>query len=174
LIHHTINLLMQNNLIASFIIGGLVIGGGSFYGGMQYQKSQPPTGARGQFQAGQGNGPGRGFAAGGVGGRNGAGGPGAGAGFTAGEVVSKDSTSITLKLRDGGSKIILTSSSTKVGKMTDGSLDDLKAGTEVTVTGATNSDGSVSASMIQLRPAGMPGMGTGARLQGQVVPPAAQ
>lgn len=148
---------MQKNLIAPLIVGALVIGGGSFYGGMQYQKSQVPAAAQGQFARGQGNGAMRVMGAGGAG-RAGANGIAAG-GFTAGEVVSKDTMGITLKLRDGGSKIVLTSSSTRIGKMTDGSLEDVKEGTEVTVTGSTNQDGSVSASMIQLRAAGMPGMG---------------
>ncbi|MBP6945465.1 hypothetical protein KBD61_06070 [Patescibacteria group bacterium] len=146
---------MQKNLIAPLIVGALVIGGGSFYGGMQYQKSQVPAAGQGQFARGQGNGAMRVMGAGGPG-RTGA--NGMAGGFTAGEVVSKDATGITLKLRDGGSKIILTSSSTRIGKMTDGSLDDVKEGAEVTVTGSANPDGSVSASMIQLRPAGMPGM----------------
>lgn len=148
---------MQKNLIAPLIIGALVIGGGSFYGGMQYQKSQVPAAGQGQFARGQGNGAMR--VIGGAGGAGRAGANGMAGGFTAGEVISKDAMGITLKLRDGGSKIILTSSSTRIGKMTDGSLDDVKEGTEVTVTGSTNQDGSVSASMIQLRPAGMPGMG---------------
>jgi hypothetical protein len=113
----------------------------------------------------QANGGAGGTASGGAYNANGgAGGAGRGAnggagGFIAGEVVSKDTTGITLKLRDGGSKIILTSSSTRIGKMTDASLDDVNEGAEVTVTGNTNQDGSMSASMIQLRPAGMPGMG---------------
>jgi hypothetical protein len=149
---------MQKNLIAPFIVGALVIGGGSFYGGMQYQKSQMPAAGQGQFARGQGNGGMRVMGAGGAGGA-GRGANGGAGGFIAGEVVSKDTTGITLKLRDGGSKIILTSSSTRIGKMTDASLDDVNEGAEVTVTGNTNQDGSMSASMIQLRPAGMPGMG---------------
>ncbi len=148
--------------MAPLIIIALFIGGGSFYGGMQYQKSQMPAAGQNPFQRGTGtNGQGRGFAAGGLTGRAGMNGASGMGGFTAGEVVSKDATGLTLKLRDGGSKIILTSSSTRVGKMTDGSMDDVKEGTEVTVTGTSNQDGSVSASMIQLRPAGMPGMGMG-------------
>lgn len=145
---------MQKQFIVPLVIGALVLAGGSFYGGMRYQKMQTVS-AQGSFQRGQGLGRG-GVAGGGVGrmGMNGAAGS-----FISGEVISKDASGLTLKLRDGGSKIILTSTSTRVGKMTDGSLDDLANGTDVTVTGTTNPDGSLSASMIQLRPAGSPTMG---------------
>lgn len=139
---------MQSKLIAPFVIGALVVGGGSFYGGMQYAKSRS---AGGQFQ----------HLGGMSGGRGGFGGPGAGVqgraggGFTAGEVVSKDATSFTLKLRDGGSKVVFYSSSTAVGKMAAGTADDLAQGTEVTVSGSSNQDGSITASTVQIRPPGM-------------------
>lgn len=144
---------MQKQVIVpAAIIAALAIGGGSFYAGMQYQKSQRPAsatlarGAGGQ-RAGSGMG------------ANGSGMPrgGAGGGFTAGEVVSKDANSLTLKLRDGGSKIIFFSSSTAIGKMSTGSVEDLTTGKEVTIMGTTNSDGSITASTIQLRPEGMIG-----------------
>lgn len=157
---------MPKNLIAPLIVVALLIGGGSFYGGMQYQKNKSPAGGQNALQRGVGaNGQGRGFAGGGTIRPGGAGAGGIG-GFTTGEVISKDATGLTLKLRDGGSKIILTSTSTRVGKMTDGSLEDVKQGNEVTITGTANQDGSISASTIQLRPAGMPGVGVGGRGQG--------
>lgn len=138
---------MQSKLIAPFVIGALVVGGGLFYGGMQYAKSRS---AGGQFQ----------HLGGMSGGRGGFGGPGAGqsrnmGGFTAGEIVSKDATGFTLKLRDGGSKIVFYSSSTAVGKMAAGTADDLAQGTEVTVSGSSNQDGSITASTVQIRPPGM-------------------
>ncbi|GEM_PF-369089 len=131
---------MQNKLILPIVIGLIVVGGGSFYGGMQYAKSQTAN----QPQA----------AADARGGRNFGGGQGrgGGGGATVGEVVSKDATGLTIKLRDGGSKIVLLSSTTRVGKMTDGSLDDLAPGTNVMVMGTANADGSVTASQIQIRP----------------------
>lgn len=130
------------------IIGGLValivVSGGAFYGGMSYAKSQTPT--RGQFGNGQfiGNGqlPGGGMR----GGMNG--------GFTAGEIISKDETSITIKMQDGSTKIVLVGSSAQVMKSTTGSVDDLAIGIQVTVTGSANSDGSVTAQSVQIRPAG--------------------
>lgn len=130
------------------IIGGLValviVGGGAFYGGMAYGKSQTP--ARGQFGNGQfmGNGllPGGGMR----GGMNG--------GFTAGEIISKDETSITIKMQDGSTKIVLVGSNAQVMKSATGSVDDLTVGTQVTVTGSANSDGSVTAQSVQIRPEG--------------------
>lgn len=73
-------------------------------------------------------------------------------GLIAGEVLTKDANSLTLKLRDGGSRIVFFSTSTRVSKMADGMIGDVSTGTTVTVNGATNQDGSVTAEMIQLRP----------------------
>lgn len=133
------------------IIGGLValviIGGGAFYGGMKYAQSQTPT--RGQFSNGQGMGNGQ-FPGGPGGGTRG----GVNGGFTAGEIISKDETSITIKMQDGSTKIVLVGSSAQVMKSTTGSIDDLAVGTQVTITGSANSDGSVTAQSVQIRPAG--------------------
>ncbi len=129
---------MQKNLITPLIIVVVLIGAGSFYGGMQYQKSQQPVPSQGQRGAG-----------------NGCGQRGAGGGFMSGEVLSKDAQSITVKLRDGSSKIVFFASSTAVGKMDTGSIVDVVQGTQVTIVGTTNSDGSVTASNIQIRPEGM-------------------
>lgn len=133
---------MNNKFILSLVVCVIAAGGLGFYGGMVYGKQQTPAAGA----AGRGMAPGN---------FRGAAGRGAnGGGFSNGEVVSKDATSLTLKLMDGGSKIILFSSSTRIGKVADGSLTDLAAGTNVMVTGATNTDGSVTASNIQIRPAG--------------------
>ncbi len=79
-------------------------------------------------------------------------------GLLAGEVLTKDANSLTLKLRDGGSRIVFYSTSTRVSKMADGMIGDVATGVTVTVNGATNQDGSVTAEMIQLRP-NVPPMG---------------
>ncbi len=77
-----------------------------------------------------------------------------GAGGTSGEVLSKDAQTLTVKLRDGGSRIVLWSPTTQVSRMASGTPDDVMVGSQVFVTGKTNSDGSVSADMVQIRPIG--------------------
>lgn len=134
---------MENKWIAPVMVLVLLVGGGSFFGGMQYQKTKTPVSAAGRFAPGMG-------AAGRFGngqGRN-------GGGFTNGQVVSKDANSLTIKLRDGGSKLIYIATSTNIGKMAEGSMSDVAVGTEVMVGGTANQDGSVTANTVQIRPAG--------------------
>jgi len=93
----------------------------------------------------------------------------------AGEIIAKDDSSMTIKLNDGGSKIVLISGSTKTTKQADATADDLAVGTKVSVLGTTNSDGSVSAQSVQIiTGAAMPGSPEGAAPQGSgSQPPAA-
>ena len=67
----------------------------------------------------------------------------------AGEITAKDDTGFTLKLRDGGSRIVFTASSTTVGKMSAGTLGDLADGNNVTVVGTPNADGSLTANTVR-------------------------
>lgn len=146
----------MNNKIITGVIAVVIIGG-SFYGGMVYGKSATPS--RGQFTNGQ-------FTAN----INGARGTGArvgmNGGFTAGEIISKDATSVTIKMQDGSTKIALIASSTQIMKSSTGSLGDLATGVNVNITGTSNSDGSITAQSVQIRPAGFTPIG-GARTTGQ-------
>jgi hypothetical protein len=74
-----------------------------------------------------------------------------GGGMIAGTVLSKDATTITITLPDGGSKIIFVSTSTPVTKSVSGVSSDITTGENIVVTGTTNTDGSVSAQSIQIR-----------------------
>ena len=77
---------------------------------------------------------------------------GMGAGAVTGSVLSKDATSMTIQSRDGSSKIVLYSDSTQVMKSTAGTANDVTVGSQITVIGKTNSDGSVTAQSVQIRP----------------------
>ena len=72
--------------------------------------------------------------------------------FVRGEIISKDEESITIKLPNNGSKIIFLSSDTKITKTLDGISDDLKEGTQVSVSGKQNQEGSMTAQSIQIVP----------------------
>ncbi len=129
----------NNNLIVGTVI--ISLSGLSFFGGIKYQQSKSPaTGFnRGQFPQG-------GNRTGGTNGINRVGGQ------IIGEIISADDKSITVKLTDGGSKIILIGSNTSIIKSTQTTSADLVIGTKVGVFGQTNTDGSVTAQNIQLNP----------------------
>lgn len=135
---------MKNTILIAGILL-IVVGVGGFYAGMKYQQSKQPS--RADFQARMGMGQGV---------------PGAqrpaGAEGVRGEIISQDETSITVKLPDDSSKIVLISENTAINKATEGSFDDLETGEQVMVFGQTNSDGSISATNIQI------GTGFSARL----------
>jgi hypothetical protein len=108
-----------------------------FYGGSVYGKGQAAS-ARAAFAGTRTRG------TGGLGGVAG--------GFTTGSIISKDAKSITVSVMSGGSKIIFLDNTTKVTKSASGTLADLVVGTNVSVMGAANSDGSVNATTVQIRP----------------------
>lgn len=135
------------NVLIAVIITVIVVGGGSFYGGMKYGQSKAAAAQTQQLAARQ-----QGAGANGAFGarRNG----GATGSFVNGSILSKDDKSVTIQLQGGGSKIVLLSGSTTIGKSTDGTVADLEVGKTVTITGSANSDGSMTAQSIQIRPVG--------------------
>ena len=129
---------MKNNLVVTIIVA-VVVAGLAFFGGMQYQKSQVSNFAGGQegFRqraAGQGQGGQAAFRP------------------VRGNILSIDSTGMTVKLQDGSSKIIILSGSTTYMKEASATKDDVKTGNTVMVTGTNNSDGSVTAQSVQINP----------------------
>jgi len=144
---------MNKNNLSIMVAIILIAGAAGFYGGMKYGQTKQTVGSRQNPMNFQGRQFGNGSN---VGARN----RGAnGAGFINGEVIKKDDTSITVKLSDGGSKIVFLNASSSVMKSTAGSVTDLEVGKAVSVNGTLNSDGSVTAQMVQLRdrPFGVPG-----------------
>lgn len=135
----------MNNKKIGFIVVGIIVLVGTFYGGIVYGKSQIPIrsqGGQGNQALGQNN---RG-SANGI--RNG----GAFGGMTSGEIISMDTQSVTIKLKDGSSKIVFYSNKTPIEKNVSGTSADMVIGKQISITGAANSDGSITAENIQLRP----------------------
>lgn len=139
---------MKNKNIIIAIVAVVVVGVGAFFGGIQYQKMQ-----RGQMNnfAGQAGFQGR-FGQGGNGQGNQARRIGANGGAVVGEILSTDDTSITVKLMDGSTKIVLLTDKSAINKAATATKSDLKTGENVAVFGTPNSDGSVTATSIQLDP----------------------
>lgn len=143
----------MKKILPIFVVVVLVVGGGAFYGGMKYQESKTGSGfqnfsnltAAQRQQRLQQIGASGGFA-GRTGGQS-------GTGLAAGQIISKDNNSITLKLQSGGSEIVFYSASTTIEKTTSGAPSDLTVGQNVVANGTANQDGSINAQSIQLRPA---------------------
>lgn len=129
---------MKNNTIITVLLI-VIFAAGAFFGGMKYQQSKQPAFTR-QFGGGQGI-------------RNGQG-QGTRQGFRPvnGEIISSDEKSITVKMQDGSSRIVLFSDKTEINKAASGTNEDLKVGEKVSVFGTDNTDGSVTAQNIQLNP----------------------
>ena len=147
---HTIKKNQKITIGAVAVVIAIIV----FYGGMKYGQhaaastvAQTQGGQNGQLARGTRGGAGR------------SGGFGAGSGFTTGDVLSKDARSLAIKLRSGGSILVFFGSSTPIMKSTSGTSDDIQIGSQVMVAGSTNTDGSLNAQSIQIRPAS-PAAGT--------------
>ncbi len=64
-----------------------------------------------------------------------------------------NSNTITVKNMVGGSQVVVLAPSTQYRKAVDGTSTDVAVGSMVTITGATNSDGSLTAQSVQIRAA---------------------
>lgn len=73
-------------------------------------------------------------------------------GAVTGSVLSMDANSITVKLADGSTKIVLFGGSTTYSNTVSVLESDLKVGNSVMVFGTPNSDGSVTATNVQINP----------------------
>jgi beta-lactamase superfamily II metal-dependent hydrolase len=72
----------------------------------------------------------------------------------AGDIIASDDKSITVKLQDGSSKIVLVNDQSTVTEATTSTKQSLSVGKKVLVFGTANSDGSVTAQNVQLNPQG--------------------
>ncbi len=135
---------MNTKLITIIILGIVIIGGVSFYGGIKYSGSKSPFNQRmgeSRFAGGDGV--------------NMHGSQGTETNVVVGEIIAKDDTSITIKLPDGGSRIVFFTQSTVIAKNATTSAADLVIGENVVANGSANADGSTNAETIQLG-SGMP------------------
>lgn len=114
----------------------VIVGLLGFFGGMNYGKSQASISR--SISRGSQAGAGSRFAN--------------GNGFVSGSIISLDANSVTLSTQGGGSRIIFFSTSTQIMKSAQGTIKDLTANSNVVVSGTQNSDGSITATSIQLRP----------------------
>jgi hypothetical protein len=130
---------MKKNVYLILVLVGVIAAGAGFFAGMKYQQSRRPNFSRqldGQRPTGQ---------------------QGTGLGNNQmrfrpvnGEIISNDDKSITVKLQDGSSKIVLISDETAINQAVETTKDDLKTGETVVVMGQENSDGSITALNIQV------------------------
>jgi len=130
---------MKNNIFITAIIL-VVVAAAAFFGGMKYQEVR-----RGNVLAQGGNeGQGHGQFQRDQGGNR--------VGFrpVSGEIISQDDNSITVKLQDGSSKIVILSKNTAINKASTGAQSDLKTGERIAVFGTNNSDGSITAQNISI------------------------
>jgi uncharacterized protein YneF (UPF0154 family) len=137
---------MKKNLILILIVL-IIVGAGGFFGGMKYGQSQAlknltPEKMREIFQQGGGQ----------LFTQNRGQRQRTGQNFVLGQVISKDEKSLTIKLADGSTKIVFFSQSTQISKATEGSIEDIEIGKEVSVSGTQNEDGSLTAKTIQISP----------------------
>lgn len=90
-------------------------------------------------------------------------------GFTVGSIIAQDSDSITVQLADGSTKIVFYSGSTAIAVSKDGTAADLTDGQEVSVTGTSNSDGTITATRLQVGTVlqGLPGQNPKSTTTGQ-------
>jgi hypothetical protein len=135
-----VNKMNKNTMMIVSAVLVVLAAVGGFFGGMQYQKgnsvSNLAQGGNGAFRQRSG-----------MMGQN-------GQNFrpVRGQVLSQSTNTLTVKLSDGSTKIVVLSGSTVYLKSTAASQTDLKTGDTVNVVGTQNSDGSVTAQDVQLNP----------------------
>ncbi len=134
---------MINKKVAILSVIALIAIGGSFYGGMKYGEASKVApselGETERFLNRE-----NGFQDMQQGGNR--------ENMFSGEVISKDSNSIVIKLSDGSSRIVFFSNNTQVSKTEIGSINDIEIGFQIAVNGQKNDDGSYMATTIQTSP----------------------
>ncbi|KKU82256.1 MAG: hypothetical protein UY10_C0039G0006 [Microgenomates group bacterium GW2011_GWA2_47_8] len=73
-------------------------------------------------------------------------------GALTGEVTAKDDKTLTIKLSDGSSKIVILADTTTYRTSTETGLDKVEVGTKVAAYGTTSTDGTTVATSIEINP----------------------
>lgn len=128
--------MMKKNILIMIILV-IIVGAGGFFAGTKYQQSKIPQMARQRGANFSGN-------------RDGQGQQRMGGGMVRGEILNKENGTITVKLQDQSTKLVLVTEKTSINKAAQGTIDDLETGKQVMVFGQENSDKSISATNIQL------------------------
>ncbi len=147
---------MKNSVVVPIIVG--VVGAGlGFAGGTVYAKYSAQNNFRPMVGTNRPNGGDQNFR--GTAGSNGKNTNGSAQGNTllqmrggavTGQVTAKDDKSLTIKLNDGSSRIVNLSDSTTYRISSESSLDKIEVGTVVATFGSANSDGSTTATSVEI------------------------
>jgi hypothetical protein len=144
----------KNSMMIVAIVLIIAAAAGGFFGGTLYQKNQAPQfgmmGALGANGARGGN-----FA-----GRFGQNGQNANFRPVRGQILNMDTNSLTIKMSDGSTKLVVLSSKTVYTKTATANLSDFKSGDTVNVIGTQNPDGSVTANDVSINPQALRPMAT--------------
>jgi len=125
-----------------FIVIALIIAAGAFYLGMKYQQSKGPN-----FNFNRGNVLNKRFA---TSSNNFFGNQGRER-IIRGQIIAKDEKSLTIKLPNGSSQIVIYSNDTKVEKSVAGQISDLQIGQSVDVSVKNIDNNILSANSILIR-----------------------
>jgi hypothetical protein len=141
----------MNKMQWAVVIVAVVFAGAGFWGGMTYAASKTPAVSTSRFGT---------TGAAGFAGRGGAGFAGAAGGATIGSVVQVGNGSFTVQLPSStsttattGTKLVLVDNTTEVDELESVPVSNIQVGQTVTVAGTANSDGSITASSVMIRPA---------------------
>lgn len=144
---------MKNKQTITTIVVSIVVGVLSFFAGLKYAEMNPKIISPSEYGAGSG------FRMMDRNGQSGA--PSTGRqgstmrnGFRPvfGEILDIDESTMTVKLMDGSTKIVVLTDKTTASTQTEAKVSEIKKGEKVSVMGATNTDGTVTAEGIQINP----------------------
>ncbi len=137
--------MVSKSVMLGYVATAIVAASIGAFGGMSYQKNQNvskfgPISRQGMMQRGnpesvRGQGTGS-----------------RGPGMVIGEVTAKDDKSVTIKMMDGSSKIVILSATTSYRISSDAKVEDISAGKTVSIMGTTSPDGNMTATVIELNP----------------------